>query len=109
MVAAVVKIPKFRALVLRIPLAERVAEGIDAFFRAGFFFVAARAAERRVETAFGQRVEQRARLQQAAALLRAQRVGIRAFVEGLLILVNDQLRAEFLAYQSRNSIISGNL
>ena len=52
--AAVVKVPQLGALVFRIPLAERIAEGIDAFLGAGFFLVAARAAERRVEAAFGQ-------------------------------------------------------
>ena len=101
--AAVVKIPKFGALVFRVPLAERIAEGIDALFGAGFFLVAARAAESGIETAFGQRVEQRARLQQAAAFLRAQRVGVRAFIERLLILVDDQLRADVLWRTSRET------
>ena len=70
--ASVEKIPQFRPLVLGIPLPERVAERIDALFGAGFFLVAARAAEGGLESAFRESVKQRARLQQAAAFLRAQ-------------------------------------
>jgi hypothetical protein len=50
-------VPKFRPLILGVPLAQGIAERIDAFFRARFFFVAARSAEGRVETAFGEGVK----------------------------------------------------
>ena len=49
--AAVVEVPQFGALVLGVPLAEGVAEGVDALLGARFLFVAARAAEGRVEAA----------------------------------------------------------
>src|SRR6266704_3056800 len=45
----VVEVPRFRALVLGVPLAEVVAEGEDALFRARLFLVAARSADRGVE------------------------------------------------------------
>src|SRR6266702_2259112 len=45
----VVEVPRLRALVLRVPLAEVVAEGEDALFRARLFLVAARSADRGVE------------------------------------------------------------
>ncbi len=47
MQARVVQAPQFRALRLRIPLAEFVAEREDALFRTGLLFVAARAADQR--------------------------------------------------------------
>ncbi len=47
--ARVVEVPKLGALVLGIPLAGTIAEGVDAFLGAGFFFVAAGAAEGRGE------------------------------------------------------------
>ena len=81
--ARVEQVPQLRPLVLRVPLAVRIAEGIDAFLGARFFFVAPRAADSRVEAAFRQRIEQSPRLQQPAALLRAQANGIRAVVDGL--------------------------
>ncbi len=46
-------------------------------------------------SALGQRVEQRFRLQQPAAFLRAERERIRALVQRFLILVHDQFRADF--------------
>ncbi len=57
--ARVVEVPKLGALVLGIPLAGTIAEGVDAFLGAGFFFVAARAAEGRGEAVVAQGVEQR--------------------------------------------------
>ena len=71
--AAVVEVPEFGALVLGVPLAGAVAEGEDALLGAGFFFVAARAAEGCVEAVLAQAVEQRGGLQQAAAALGAER------------------------------------
>jgi len=43
--AAVEEVPKFRALVFRVPLAEIVAVGEEALFGTGFFLVAAATAE----------------------------------------------------------------
>src|SRR5205807_9254371 len=62
--SGIVKIPELRPLVLRIPLAERVAKRIDSLLSAGFLLVSPCTAERRVETAFRQRVEQRPGLEQ---------------------------------------------
>jgi hypothetical protein len=106
---AVEQVPQLGALVLGVPLAEAVAEGIDAFLGARFFLVAAGAAKGRVVAAGGKRVEQGARLQLAAALLRAQLEGAGAVVDGLAIGVHDQPRADRRAERSRNSIISPNL
>ena len=89
--AAVEEVPQLGPLVLGVPLAEAVAEGIDALLGARFFLVAARAAESRVEAACAERVQQGARLQQPAALLRAQAERAGAVVDGLAIGVHDQL------------------
>src|SRR6185369_7269210 len=60
--AGVVQAPQFWALVLRVPLAELVAEGEDAFLGAGLFLVAAGAADAGVEAEFLDGFEQRHRL-----------------------------------------------
>ncbi len=82
---------------LRVPLAEGVAEGVDPLLGARFFLVAARAAEGRVETALGQRIQQRSGLQQAAAFLRAQAERVGAVVDSFGIGVHDQPRADLRA------------
>ena len=88
------EVPQLRPLVLGIPLAERVAEGVDALLGARLLLVAPRAAEGRVEAAFRQRVEQRARLQQPAALLRPQPERVGAIVDRLAVGMDDQLGAD---------------
>ena len=72
--AGVVEVPQLGALVLRVPLAGAVAEGVDALLGAGFLFIAARAAKCRVEVVVAQRVEQRLRLRavRSSAWCRAQ-------------------------------------
>src|SRR2546421_30363 len=70
--AAVENVPQLRTLILGIPLAEGIAEAVDAFLGAGFLLVPPRAPERRVEWPRVQRVQQRTCLQQAAAFLSAQ-------------------------------------
>ena len=52
--AAVVEVPEFGTLILGVPLAEGVAEGVDTLLGARFLFVAACAAEGRVEVARGE-------------------------------------------------------
>ena len=92
--ARIENVPQFRPLIFGVPLPERIAEGIDALLGARFFLVAPRAAKRRRKIALGQRIQQRFRLQQAAAFLRAQHERIRARVQRFLILVHDQFRAD---------------
>src|SRR6185436_4847079 len=75
--AAVQQRPQLGPLVLRIPLALRVAQREDALLRARPFFVAPRAAERGVEVARFEAVEQRLGLEQAAAALRADQKRLR--------------------------------
>ena len=70
--AAVKEVPQLRPLILGVPLPEGIAEGIDPLLGARLLFVAARAAESRVEAARRQGVEQGAGLQQAATFLRSQ-------------------------------------
>ena len=60
-VAAVVEAPQLGALVLRIPLAELVAEAEDPLLRPGLLLVAPGAAEHGVEAVVLDRVEQRRR------------------------------------------------
>ena len=57
--AGVVKVPDFRPLIFRIPLAERIAEAEKTFLCAGFFLVAPRAADGAIELKFLNRREQR--------------------------------------------------
>jgi hypothetical protein len=57
--AGVIQVPQFRALRLRVPLAEFVAEREDALLGAGLFFVAAGAADAGVEAVFGDGFQQR--------------------------------------------------
>src|SRR5580704_17431942 len=58
------KIPKFGALILRVPLAERIAERENAFLSPGFFLVATGSSESRIELSGPQGVEKSLRLQQ---------------------------------------------
>ena len=83
-VAAVVEAPQLRALVLRIPLAELVAEGEDALLGAGLLLVAAGAAEDGVELVLLDGVQQRRRLQAVARGARALLLHHPARVDGLL-------------------------
>ena len=94
--ARIEDVPQFRPLILGIPLSLRIAERIDAFLGPRFLFVAARAAECRIESAGVQRIQQRLGLQQAAALLRAERERIRAVLQRFAVLMNDQLRANLV-------------
>ena len=94
--AAVQQVPELRPLVLRIPLALRVAEREDALLGARAFLVAPGAAERRVEVAGLERVEQRLGLEQPAAALRADEERLRAVGDRFLVGVDDQPRADFL-------------
>src|SRR5512143_1271391 len=57
--AGVVGIPQLRALVLRVPLAELIAEREDAFLGARLFLVAARTAHAGVEAELGDGLQQR--------------------------------------------------
>ena len=56
--ASVEKVPEFGALVPRVPLAARVAEGEDSLLGAGALFVAACSAEGCVKAACTQAVEE---------------------------------------------------
>src|SRR5262249_29411901 len=71
--AGVVKIPAFRPLVFRVPLAEAVAEAEEALLRAGLFLVAARAADQAIEPELLDRREQRGDLEPVAADLAGRR------------------------------------
>src|SRR5207247_3682515 len=86
--------PHPRPLVLRVPLALRVAQREDPFLGTRPLFVAPGAAERRVESARLQRVEQRLGLEQPAAALRADEERLRAFRNRLLVEVLAEPRAD---------------
>ena len=92
--AAVEQRPQFRPLVFRIPLAFGVAQREDALLRARSFFVAPRPAKCRVESSCLERVEQRARLEETAAALGAQDVGLSAVGNRLGVRVHDQPGAD---------------
>ena len=92
--APVVEVPQLGPLVLRVPLADVVAEGEDALLRARALLVAARAAERGVEAVLGDRVEQRHRLQPVARRVRPGLLDRAALVDRLLHGGDDQPLAE---------------
>ena len=58
---AVVEVPQLRPLVLRVPLVEAVAERVDALLRARLLLVAPGPAERGIEAAGRERLQQRLR------------------------------------------------
>ena len=101
--AAVQQVPQLGPLALRIPLAVGVAQREDALLGARALLVAPRAAERRVEVAGLERVEQRLGLQQAAAALRADGERLRAVGDRLLVGVDDQPRADLRARTGRGT------
>ena len=101
--AAVQQVPELGPLVLRIPLALGVAQREDALLGARAFLVAPGAAERRVEVAGLERVEQRLGLQQPAAALRADEERLRAVGDRLLVGVDDQPRADLLRRTGRGT------
>src|SRR6267378_5105843 len=69
--AGVVEIPQLRPLVLRVPLAEFVAERKYTFLCARLFFVAARAADRCIEAELRDCFQQRYRLRGVSAFIEA--------------------------------------
>src|SRR5438105_5259562 len=95
---AVQQAPELRTLTLRIPLAVRVAHGEDALLRARALFIAAGAADGRIEIAGLQRVEQRFRLQESAAALRADLERLRPFANRLFVGVDDEAGADALGH-----------
>ena len=92
--AAVQQVPQLRPLVLGIPLALRVAQREDPLLGARSLLVAPSAAERGVEIARLERVEQRLGLEQSAAALRADQERLRAVGNRLLVGVDDQPGAD---------------
>ena len=74
--AGVVEGPELGALVFGVPLAGGVAEAVDALLGAGLFFVAAGSAEGCVEASGFEGVEEGAGLEEAAAVLGAEVVGV---------------------------------
>src|SRR5262249_9769546 len=60
----------------------------------GLLLIAARAAECRIEPSLPQGIEQRLRLKQGTAFLRAQSERIRALLDGFTVGVNDEFRAD---------------
>ena len=57
MFASVVKIPEFRSLILRIPLAVAVSVGKEAFLGSSLFLITPRSAQRRIASQLVERVE----------------------------------------------------
>ena len=92
--AGVVEVPDLRALVLRVPLAEAVAEAEEALLGAGLLLVAPRAADAAVEAELLDGRQQRGNLQAVAADLAGRRHGD-AVGDGVLDRADDELGAEF--------------
>ena len=94
MQAGVVERPEFGALVFGVPLAEFVAEGEDALFGAGFFFVAPRATHQCAEAVLFDGFEQCDGLGGVAGVGFAPQHH-RAFGDGVFHAADDEPRAGF--------------
>jgi hypothetical protein len=101
-VAAVVEGPQFGALAARVPGAELVAEGEDAFLGAGLLLVAAAAAEDRVEAARLDAVEQG--LRSPSGRSRSRPSSMKSWTEAMC-----RRSPCFAAMRSRYSMTSGKL
>src|SRR5262249_23191958 len=95
--AAVEQVPQLGALILRLPLAELIAEGEDAFLGPGLLFVTTGATEGRVESPLRESIEQSSSLQKAAAFLSSQAERAGSFFNGLAVGMDDQARPEVRA------------
>ena len=93
---AVEQVPQLGPLVLRVPLAERVAVGEETFLRARLFLIAPRAAEAGVELVLLDGVEQRGDLQAVAAWVRAGFLPGPAGLNLRLHAADNQLRTDLL-------------
>ena len=92
--AGVVEVPQFRALVLRVPLAELVAEAHDPLLWRAPFLVAAGAADAAVEAEFLDGFEQRHRLVLVARFA-FMFEDDRAALHGVFNRADDQALAQF--------------
>src|SRR5712692_4507724 len=92
--AGVVEVPQLRALVLRIPLAELVAEREYALLGARLFLVAACSADGSVETEFRNGLQQRYRLRGVPAFVEAAQLD-RAAADRILDRAHDKPLAQF--------------
>ena len=88
------QVPQLRALRLRLPLAKAVAVAENTFFGAGFLFITSRAANQRVKAEFVNRLQQRDRLVDVAALAR-MRQPHRAPRHRVFDAAHNQLRTQF--------------
>src|SRR5207253_245817 len=79
--ARVVEVPELRPLLARLPLPVAVAEGEDPLLGPRLLLVTASTAERRVVTPYGQRLEQRLRLEREGVLLAGMIEGVDSFFE----------------------------
>src|SRR5690606_33481540 len=87
----VVQVPELVPLVLRVPLPETIAEAVDPLLGARALFVAPGAAERGVEAALPQRLQQRLRLHDRRVLLAAVIERIDVLREAGPVGVDDEL------------------
>ena len=96
--ASVVDVPELGALVLWVPLAGLIAEGVDALLGARLLLVAACAAEGGIEAIVTQTVEQGLGLEQTAAALGVERDGVGSSGDGALVAPHQQLGAHLAGH-----------
>jgi hypothetical protein len=92
--ASVEKVPKFGALIFWVPLAEVIAVGEEAFFGAGFFFIAASATEAGIVLMFFDGIEEGDGLKFVAGSVRTFFFDNPAGIDGVLNETNDELGTE---------------
>ena len=92
--AGVVEVPQFGALVLGIPAVAGIAEGKNALLGAGFFLVAAGPAEGRIEAIFVEGLLQAVGLHDLGVQCRAVVEGVDVLLDAVGIDVDDEIEAE---------------
>ena len=92
--STVEKVPKFWALVFWIPLAEVIAVGEEAFFGAGFFFVATSTSEAGIVLMFLDRIEEGDGLEFVAGSVRSFFFDDAAGIDGFLDVTHNELSAQ---------------
>ena len=93
--ATIVYVPKFRALVLRVPLIELVAETEDAFLCPRFLFITSSSAEGSIELPFVQGIEQGFCLHQVGMHFTAMREWSHTGLERLHVALYNQVPTMF--------------
>ena len=94
--AGVVEVPQFGALVLGVPAVPGIAEGENALLGAGFFLVAPRAAKGRIKAVFVEGLLEAVGFHDLGMERRTMVEGVDVFFDAVGVDVNDEIKAQTL-------------